>query len=44
MRDRWADDGSDVIDSGVMDGWLADRGLMQGRGHCSTADGLVIDR
>lgn len=44
VRDRWADDGSDVIDSGVMDGWLADRGLMQGRGHCSTADGLVIDR
>lgn len=29
MRDRWADDGSDVIDSGVMDGWPADRGLMQ---------------
>lgn len=26
--DRWADDGSDVIDSRVMDGWLADRGLM----------------
>lgn len=29
--DRWADDGSDVIDSGVMDGWRADRGLMPGR-------------
>lgn len=42
--DRWADDGYDVIDSGVMDDWLADRGLMQYRGHCRTADGLAIDK
>lgn len=42
--DRWADDGSDVIDSRVMDGWMADRGLMQCWGRCCTVDGLVIDR
>lgn len=42
--DRWADDGSDVIDSRVMDGRLADRGLMQCWGCRCTEDGLAIDR
>lgn len=42
--DRWADDGSDVIDSRLMDGRRADTGLMCCGGHGRPAEGLLIDR
>lgn len=42
--DRWADDGSDVIDSRLMDGRRADTGLMRSGGRGRPTEGLLIDR